>query len=913
VAVPSGLNVSLLTPASDVITGVDGVDVDVIFGRAGNDTIYGFDPIADRNAANNVDILVADLFDNSADEFNVVLELIAGNSLAILNAPNIPSIGQDRFVLGDEFQSFYTTSDPLSLVTTNFLGFNEFAVVYDFSATQDKIQLNGRREDYRLLKLENTPIENVGSFSGYALFSLQTGSPDLVSLIVQKPSVTLDLNADYFEFVGSKSKGKNKPADRKIAQFGTLGLDFGFGVAVDPSNNLYLTGSTSGSLEGPNKGSGDVWLSKFDSSGNKVFGQQLGSASGDTSTTIVTDKNGNYYIAGITGGSFVSGKQSPDGTDAFVAKYSSNGTLIWGRQVGTPTAGGFSTSGFGLQVDEQGNVYLSGLTIKDNPPPRVLDFSVQDDSWVTKFDSNGTQQWFTTIKDPKAPVPLNTTPFFDESYDVAVDKTGNSYLVGWTQGLSKESDPSRLLLKYDAWISKVKPDGQIEWTQQFGSSDQGLEVAWGVDTDSQGNIYVSGWTTGNIGTREGQFANSKSYDVWLSKFTPTGTQLWTKQVGTAGDDGVYYGDLQIDAQDNIYLSGYTNDNLGTGRPDSSYNAWVGKFDTNGNNQWLQKFGVKDQVDYATRLAIDNTGKVFVTGFTEGFLGASNGADAKGAGVDAWLAQLSASNGRLQKFEGGTGGEVISIDNPVAVPSIDISSRLVTSDKLPSGDNRIITTEGNSKGINGVDYGRLSSNLSSAFDPKAPNSISSTLSRTIGNSVNNTSRVDYKGTDRNDVYAGGSADDKLNGEKGNDTLYGRGGTDTIEGGEGDDTLYGGEGNDQIRGGKGNDTLIGFDPNSSTALNEIDLLNGGENFDVFVLGDADRAFYTGKGNDNYALIDDFRVGEDKIQLNGSAGNYSLRSDVASLPKGTGIFRGDDLIGVVKDVKGLSLTNTGVFTFV
>jgi hypothetical protein len=726
-----------------------------------------------------------------------------------------------------------------------------------------------------------------------------------------KLAVELDLKANYFEFVGSKPKGK--PGQKRIGQFGTNGLDFGYGVATDSSGNFYVAGSTTGSLNGTNKGSTDVWVTKYNSSGNQVLALQLGSTSGDLVYNVVTDKDGNFYLAGSTGGNLVAGKQSSEGSDAWVAKYSSSGQLLWGRQIGQPLTGGFSTSGFGLRVDDSGNVYLSGLAIKENQFREIFDFNVQDDSWVIKFDGNGNQQWYTQIKDPQQPAesPLSLTPFFDESYDMAIDKNGNSYLSGWTQGLVKESDPSRSLLKYDAWLSKVDANGQIQWTQQFGSIDQGLDYAWAVNTDSQGNIYVSGWTTGTLGSE-----SFGSYDIWLTKFTPDGTQVWAKQIGSDGDDGAFLSDLVIDSQDNIFISGYTNDNLGTGSTDKSYNAWVARFDVNGNNQWIQKVGIKDKADYATRLAVNNTGQVIVTGFTEGLLGTSNSTEAQGAAVDAWVAQLAVTNGKLQKFIGDT-GEIISVSEPVTIPTADISDRLVTADQLPSGDNRIQTTEGSNTGINLVNYGEIFSNLAPVFDSRQQNSVPKLLETRLleDGTFNRTTQVNYKGTDRNDIYFGGSANDILEGNKGDDVLYGLDGNDQIKGNDGDDILYGGKGNDDSQGGNGADILIGVDPIATLAgRGELDKLNGGSQADVFVLGDAQQAFYLGQGNLDYALIDGFKLEElDKIQLKGSASNYSLGIDVSGLPKGTGIFLENDLIGVVKDINGLSLTNSNVFTYV
>jgi Ca2+-binding RTX toxin-like protein len=984
----------LFTPASDLVTGVDGVDFDLVFARGGNDVIYAYDPIAEANKSGiNIDILFGDLFDNTAAEYQVLLDIQGtdqkpGDLFAILNA-NIPSVGKDRFVLGDELQPYYTASNPFSLLTTNPFGFNDFSLIYDFVPGQDTIQLNGKKDDYALIKVENLAIQPGAVFSGYGLFSLQTGLPDLVSMIVAKPEVNLSLKDKSFQFVGTKPK--TNPQDKKIGQFGTTGLDFGSSVTVDSKGNTYVVGSTSGSLFGPNQGSSDVWVTRYDSTGKQTLALQLGSSGGENAYKIVTDKDGNFYLAGSTGGSFVAGKQSSGGTDAWVAKYKPNGERIWGRQFGGNTTSadplasgnfGISNSAFGLQVDDGSNVYLSGLTILENTKfipgtnQPFLNFSAEDDSWVLKLDSSGNQQWLTKIKDPNAPYPLSITPFFDESYDLTVDKkTGASYLSGWSQGLVKESDPGRDLLKYDAWLSKVNPDGSIAWTQQFGSKDQGLDFAWANAVDSQGNIYVTGWTTGTVGSQK-----YGSYDVWLTKFDTLGNQLWAKQIGTKGDDGQFQSDIVIDAYDNIFVSGYTNNKLGSGSSDAAGNAWVGRFDTNGNNQWIQLVGVKDKADYATSLAVNNAGQVVVTGFTEGFLGSGQNYQAQGTAVDAWVAQLSISDGKLQNFVGNT-GNIVTINNPVSLPSIDITGSLVTADKLPNGDNVIKPSGG------AVNYGKILNGFNSALDP---NSLFNTFNSNgiLDNKMfNRTTKVDYKGTDKDEVYFGGSAADKLEGGKGidvlysfegddemagdegDDILYGGAGNDKVEGGDEDvklfpeagdvlygeagddelkggkghdqlwggdgndklegqddnDTLVGGKGNDEVKGGKGADILIGIQIGDLLAgMGEIDKLQGEDGADRFVLGDASGAFYRGKGNSDYALIDDFKLDQgDKIQLFGSSKNYYLKENVSSLPKGTAIYHrtsgiflaGEvgDLIGLVKDEKGLSLTNTNMFEYV
>ncbi|MEH1904281.1 MAG: hypothetical protein V7L04_23455 [Nostoc sp.] len=101
--------ISLLTPASDIVLGGGTNDSEALFGRAGNDTIYPDNPIASATQPTNVDYLFGDLFDNSPEEYEIILNIQnaqqGGNPFLILNR-NIPSVGADRFVLGDTTQPY---------------------------------------------------------------------------------------------------------------------------------------------------------------------------------------------------------------------------------------------------------------------------------------------------------------------------------------------------------------------------------------------------------------------------------------------------------------------------------------------------------------------------------------------------------------------------------------------------------------------------------------------------------------------------------------------------------------------------------------------------------------------------------------------------------------------------------------
>lgn len=120
---------------------------------------------------------------------------------------------------------------------------------------------------------------------------------------------------------------------------------------------------------------------------------------------------------------------------------------------------------------------------------------------------------------------------------------------------------------------------------------------------------------------------------------------------------------------------------------------------------------------------------------------------------------------------------------------------------------------------------------------------------------------YGGND-NDLIYGGAGADRLYGDAGNDTLYGDNGNDQLFGGAGSDSLYGGAGNDTITGGAGQDIVW-----------------GGAGADVFVFNTGDLIDWgnlTGTPEERNLFLDrveDFVIGQDKIDLSGFAGVSSM----------------------------------------
>lgn len=102
-------------------------------------------------------------------------------------------------------------------------------------------------------------------------------------------------------------------------QIGTTDLDLSYGVAVDAAGNAYISGYTFGGLVGPNAGVIDAFLTKYDGAGNLLWSRQIGTTGGDASNGVAVDATGNAYISGTTFGSL--GGPNAGGDDAFLVKF----------------------------------------------------------------------------------------------------------------------------------------------------------------------------------------------------------------------------------------------------------------------------------------------------------------------------------------------------------------------------------------------------------------------------------------------------------------------------------------------------------------------------------------------------------------------------------------------------------------
>ena len=117
-------------------------------------------------------------------------------------------------------------------------------------------------------------------------------------------------------------------------QLGTAESDAAAGSSSDPAGNVFIAGDTSGAMDGMARGFGDGFVAKYSPEGELEWTRQVGTSQPDAATGVSADADGNVFVAGFTRGSLEGSRDGRD-VDAFVAKYSAAGELLWSRQLGS--------------------------------------------------------------------------------------------------------------------------------------------------------------------------------------------------------------------------------------------------------------------------------------------------------------------------------------------------------------------------------------------------------------------------------------------------------------------------------------------------------------------------------------------------------------------------------------------------
>jgi hypothetical protein len=199
----------------------------------------------------------------------------------------------------------------------------------------------------------------------------------------------------------------------------------------------------------------------------------------------------------------------------------------------------------------------------------------------------------------------------DSGKGVITDDSGNIYITGYTKGDLDGVNAGNS----DIFLVKYSSSGSNIWTKQFGTVNN--EEANGISMDLSGNIYIAGYSAGGL---DGQ-TNSGGWDVCLTQYDSIGTKNWTKLLGTA-DNEIGKG-IAVDSSSNVYVTGYTDGDL-DGVNAGNSDIFLVKYSSSGNNLWIKQLGTTN-FDDGHGVAADIFGYIYITGYTKGDLDGNSNA------------------------------------------------------------------------------------------------------------------------------------------------------------------------------------------------------------------------------------------------------------------------------------------------
>lgn len=414
---------------------------------------------------------------------------------------------------------------------------------------------------------------------------------------------------------------------------------------------------------------------------HSTFGQtlqwikQLGSPNRvNDGNAIATDAAGNFYVTGRFQGTTNFGgiTLTPAGIDIFVAKYNSLGALQWVKQAG---GSGAFNYGYGIAVDNEGNVYVTGYIAA------ATDFSGtnltpvgNNDVFVAKYNNSGDFQWV---------IHAGAAGKYAIGRGITIDKTGNAVVAGEFQGATDFGGTTLTAIgSKDIFVASYNSTGTLVWVKQGGAAPSKSNLANSISADGLGNIFVTGELSGDVNLAGTNVTSVGVSDVFIANFNTSGNLQWVRHAGYPS------------VQHNGYITGYSvkgiaiaADGVGSvfvtgtfaGSPDFGgttltwgvgQDIFTAKYSGTGDLVWVKQIGMLSTHNFVYAISEDASGNCYITGsFGESanFGGTSYTAIGKqdayvckydNTGTVKWVKQAGSTN----KFNSGQGITVNASEN-----------------------------------------------------------------------------------------------------------------------------------------------------------------------------------------------------------------------------------------------------------
>jgi hypothetical protein len=472
---------------------------------------------------------------------------------------------------------------------------------YDF-----KIMPGG---DYKKIKLQ---IEGATSIKKREDGSIIIATP-IGDIREEKPLVYQDGNSVESEWIvegnalsfkiGKHEKSRPLIIDPMVSQWtgnsspGFTSTTHGSDCLVDDNGNIYWCGQDQGA----------AYLRKFNSGGTQLFSTYYPAMPvyATDPVSCSRDANNNIFLAGYTqttSGIATSGSFQVTfggGVDGVLIKTNSNGVKQWATYYG-----GTGNEYFNKCVtDQNNNVYAAGSTnaitgMATGGSHQSTYGGGGSDGLFVKFNSAGVRVWATYYGGAGS----------DDAYGCTMDKNCNLFICGSSSSNSGIATPGSYQNSFSGntragYIAKFDTSGVRQWSSYFGTDSTSISK---IEADTSGNLYFLGTTSNSvaIGT-PGTYlpAYTGSQDIYLAKFSNSGSRIWGTYTGTNLQGAV---GIAVNTFGKIFMAS---------------NYYLKEFDTAGQFSWSYYAGV-NTVGTTNPITVpinisncyaDASGNAFITG------------------------------------------------------------------------------------------------------------------------------------------------------------------------------------------------------------------------------------------------------------------------------------------------------------
>ena len=380
---------------------------------------------------------------------------------------------------------------------------------------------------------------------------------------------------------------------------GGEGSDQAYAIATDNNGNSYVTGWFSesahfGDIILTSEGGKDVFVAKYNNDGEVIWAKRAWGIASNSAAGITLDWDGFPIITGWFAESIHFEDivlESQGSYDMFVARYNSEGDVIWAKSAG----GEGDDYGNRLTTNIEHDVLVAGSFRYTAYFGEETSISSEGDRdiFIANYANTGDFQW---VKEAGGGGE-------DRAYDIISNDEGSTYFTGVFNGKAFFGEYDVMSGAFlSTYICKMDAGGNFLWVRKGSGGANDFARGFGIAMDGEGYIYGNGTFSGKLTFSEqtveatgGEF----DFDTYLVKYKNDGELMWLKNAGGYGMDQAM--DIFTDIDGNSFVTGFFSDRAefddlvleSQGKAD----VFVAQYNWAGEVQWVKQAG-GNYLDYS---------------------------------------------------------------------------------------------------------------------------------------------------------------------------------------------------------------------------------------------------------------------------------------------------------------------------